>query len=158
MIYGNIENKDTFDQLLGKKVWDKAFNFLLTLPENPPLGITKLDGDDMFVNVMKYDTLPRGECQFETHIKYIDLQYTIAGCESMDVINRGQLDPKDSYDAGRDLQFYKDPGVIDCSNIVMNPKNFVILLPHEAHRPKIQVPPSLDIFKLVIKINVKLTK
>lgn len=158
MIYGNIENKDTFDQLLGKAVWDKAFNFLLHLPESPSLGITQLDGDDMFVNVMKYETLPRNECQFETHIKYIDLQYTIVGCESMDVINRNQLEPNNSYDVGKDLQFYKDPGNIDCCNIIMKPKNFVILLPHEAHRPKIRVHPALDIYKLVIKINVNLTK
>jgi len=77
MIHGHLRSPDAIATLLSHPVWREAFDFLENLPENLTKGISPIRGDEMYVNVMEYDTLPRTMCHFETHRKYVDLQYTI---------------------------------------------------------------------------------
>ena len=53
------------------------------LDENAPDGSYKIVGDELFINVMTYETKPRAEGLFETHRDYADIQMMIEGIEEI---------------------------------------------------------------------------
>lgn len=107
MIHGNLNRTESYHTLLRHPAWKLAFDWLRTVTPSTPLGITKLQGDDIYVNVMTYATLPAEQCRYESHRKYVDLQFTITGAEVIDWLDAGTLAPDDGYDDTRDLQFYQ---------------------------------------------------
>src|SRR5439155_23683956 len=98
MIHGHLHTPDAFAPLLLHPVWKEAFEFLKSLPAQPAKGIHPIRGEDMYVNVMEYATLPREQCHFESHRKYVDLQYTITGSEVIEWRRSGELETAGRYD------------------------------------------------------------
>lgn len=154
MIHGNLDSPDAIAPLLLHPVWREAFDFLKKLPENPPKGISPIRGDDMYVNVMEYETLPRQQCHFETHRRFVDLQYTIAGGEMIEWRRSSELELDGPYDEARDLQFYR---LADApTRVYMPPGYFAIFYPSDAHLPKVSDGMNPSVYKLVIKIGLHL--
>jgi biofilm protein TabA len=154
MIYGHINEKDQWSFLTSNPVWKQAFDWLLSLPEKPELGKYPLMGDEMFAVVMEYDTVEPAESKFETHRKYVDLQFTISGGEGIAWEKRSSLEPAGEYDDGTDLQFYKPAGYE--SRVQMNPGNFGIFFNSDAHLPKLADGKNPKVFKAVIKVAAHL--
>jgi YhcH/YjgK/YiaL family protein len=61
----------------------KGFAFLETVSPTAALGRHEIDGDDVFALVQRYTTKPIEERVFESHRKYIDIQYVLQGREVM---------------------------------------------------------------------------
>ena len=120
------------------------------------MGITQLRGDDIYVNVMTYKTLPTDQCRYESHRKYVDLQYTITGAEVIDWLDAGDLKADGGFELDRDLQFYLPAPTR--SQVHMRPGYFAIFYPSDAHRPKVSDGVHGEVFKLVIKMNLDLVK
>jgi biofilm protein TabA len=154
MIHGHLATPDSYAHLLANPMWKLAFDWLKTVTPATPLGIQQLQGDDIYVNVMKYGTLPAEQCRFETHRKYVDLQYTITGAEVIDWKRSSELAPAGPFDEPKDLQFYL-PGPT-LTRVHMLPGCFGIFFPSDAHRPKVFDGIHPDVFKLVVKINLHL--
>ena len=178
MIYGHISASDGYAHLLPNPTWWLAFEWLKTVTAATPAGIQQLQGDEVYVNVHGYDTLPREQCRFESHRRYLDLQYCISGGENIDWSLAPGLEPDGAYDVDKDLQFYHPPALVSsptgpssASNVptpdsclltphfsllFMGPGSFAIFHPSDAHRPKAQDGVSRSVFKLVIKIDHRL--
>jgi len=156
MIHGHIQTPDTYAHLLSHPVWRQAFDWLRQMPANPTPGIQPLRGDEMYVNVMQYDTLPRTQCRFESHRQFLDLQFTISGAEIIEWRRVEELKPDGTYDESRDLQFYHLADA--ATRLHMPPGYFAIFHPSDAHLPKVSDGIQKSAFKLVIKINRRLVE
>ncbi|AOS45899.1 Toxin-antitoxin biofilm protein TabA [Lacunisphaera limnophila] len=154
MIHGKLNTPESHAFLLDNPAWKLAFDWLHTVTPATPLGITQLQGEDIYVNVMTYQTLPAEQCRYETHRKYVDLQYTITGAEMIDWLDRSELLPDGGFDEAKDLQFYQP--VPTLSRVHMLPGCFAIFYPTDAHRPKVSDTRHGEVFKLVVKMNLKL--
>src|SRR5690606_15596351 len=73
MIHGHLSAVDAYAHLLSNPAWRFAFDWLSKLPPRPEPGIRPLQGDDIYVNVHGYETLPREQCRYESHRRYVDL-------------------------------------------------------------------------------------
>ena len=156
MIYGHLSAPDAYAHLLANPAWKLAFGWLKTVSTTTPAGIQKLQGDDVYVNVHGYDTLPREHCRVESHRRYVDLQYCISGGESIDWWLTSGLELEEGYDPARDLLFYR-PGQAG-TTLRMSPGNFVIFHPSDAHRPKQSDGINPKVFKLVVKVDLNLVR
>ena len=171
MIYGHLSAADEYAHLLANPAWRRAFEWLKTVTAATPTGIQQLQGDEVYVNVHGYDTLPREQCRFESHRRYVDLQYCISGGEMIDWSLAFALEPDGAYDADKDLQFYRPPVALSAAfppsqfpdfpvspvcALPMSPGSFAIFHPSDAHRPKAPDGFSRNVFKLVIKIDRRL--
>ena len=62
----------------------KAYAFLAR-PDlcDLPLGRNEIDGDEVYANVLEYDTVPAAEKELEAHHDYYDVQYVASGEEML---------------------------------------------------------------------------
>jgi len=155
MIYAKI-NDPSLVHLLSGPVWVEALNWVRTYAATAELGIHKLHGDAMFVNVQAYATEPRENCRFESHRRYIDLQYTIEGAEGIDFLNRTDLKDDGGYDVDKDLLFHQSAN--EACTLDVSGDYFCIFFPEDAHRPKVALQKPETIKKLVVKIDLNLLK
>jgi biofilm protein TabA len=157
MLYGHLSASDAYAHLLSNPAWRLAFEWLKTVTSSTPVGICKLQADEIYVNVHGYDTLPREQCRFESHQRYLDLQYCISGGEVIDWSLASGLEPAGTYDTEKDLQFYRSPAARTTGSPVcalpMATGSFAIFHPSDAHRPKVQDGVNRAVFKLVVKID-----
>ncbi len=136
-----------------KKHWDQAFIFLKNHDlKTLPLGKQELDGDSLFVSVDEYMTKEKSDTRYESHRKYIDIQYIIEGEEVMGLSTLDKLEETEPYNAEKDIAFYRYDGG---EYITATPKNFVVFFPEDAHRPLIKANEISKAKKIVVKIMLK---
>lgn len=153
MIYAKLDTPSTYTPLIGHRVWEEALAALRSLDENSPLGITKLHGDDMFINVHTYDTLLDAECRFEGHRNMIDVQYIIAGGELVDWVLKEELEEDGEYLVQKDFQYYKAPQNSPTTRVHLKSDYFGVFFPEDGHRPKLNDGIHKGVYKAVVKIN-----
>ena len=153
MIYAKIDDPNIADLLPGP-VWAEALNWIRENASIAELGIHELRGDKMFVSVQAYGTEPRENCRFESHRRYIDLQYTIEGLEGIDYCNRANLKNDGAYDEAKDLLFHLPEE--STTTLPVCGDAFCIFFPEDAHRPKVALRSPGPIRKLVVKIDLNL--
>ena len=134
-----------------KAVWDKAFVFLrdsdlLTLKP----GKYVIDGDNVYATITEAPSKTFEQSAWESHRKYIDLQYVIKGKEKIGVAPIGSATVIKPYDDTRDATNYTAEGVY----YIAEPDTFFLFFPGDAHRPNIKVDGYDVVKKLVIKIKV----
>ncbi|WP_369461599.1 YhcH/YjgK/YiaL family protein [Thermoclostridium stercorarium] len=62
--------------------FQKAFRFIREFHQNEKEdGRYEIDGNDVYALVQSYTTLPSDQCKWESHDKYIDIQYIVRGKE-----------------------------------------------------------------------------
>ena len=134
-----------------KAVWDKAFRFLKeTNLDTLSAGKHAIDGDNAYASVTEGPSKQLDKTAWESHKKYIDLQYVIKGKEQIDVVNVNAATVTKPYDAVRDAANYTANGTA----YIAEPGTFFLFFPQDAHRPNIIVPGYDVVKKLVIKIKV----
>ena len=108
-------------------------------------------GDGTIANVMTYITKPAALTCYESHKKYIDVQYMIYGEELMiieDIANMADAVYKE-YDAEKDLILYS----YQMGNAkILKAGNVVVLKPNDGHRGAIAVNMPTRIRKIVFKV------
>jgi len=115
-------------------------------------GKYEVDGKNIYYMVQRYKTSPAQEGKFETHKKYIDVQFVAAGKEMLGYAHIDLLEPDTDYDADKDAIFYKQPEVF--TPVALTIGMFCILFPEDAHLPCRQLNGSSDVIKVVIKVKV----
>ncbi len=130
-----------------------AFEFLQQLPTDQPLGRHDLDGDHCFALVQTYATKPLAEAKFESHRKYIDIQFIQAGCETLLWSPLAALTKiTEPYDPARDIAFYTTPPQV--TPIHLRAGEFTIFFPEDGHAPGMEYNGSAEVRKVVIKVSV----
>ena len=156
MIFAKFQNPSTYKPLIGHPVWEQALGFIRELNEQSPLGITKLRGDKLFVNLHTYFTKSDQDCRFEGHRNMIDLQYIIKGGEFIDWHFKDDLLVDGPYDEEKDFQFYKYPSKLSGTRINLKAGYFAIFFPEDGHRPQINDGQNDSVLKAVVKIHQEL--
>jgi YhcH/YjgK/YiaL family protein len=154
MLIAHLEHPGTYHLLTRFEVWQQALDWIKTNAHKAEQGIYELRGQDMYVNVHGYDTLPEVQCRFESHKRYIDLQYCISGGERIAWQLTSNLIPDGDYDPNKDFQFYK-PGLC-AALLTLSPGSFVVFFPEDGHQPKQNDGTNQSVWKLVVKINCEL--
>jgi len=108
------------------------------------------------VNVMEYATLPREECTFESHRRYVDLQFTLAGGEFIEWRRAPELEISGPYAQDKDLQFYRPAAA--STRLHMPPRHFAIFYPTDAHLPKVADGVHASVYKAVVKVGLHLLR
>ena len=135
---------------LNKKFWDEAFAFLATHDlAKIEKGKYPIDGDNVFASVTTDSTKNFDKTNWESHRKYIDLQYVIEGEELMGVYPVENAKVTKEYDEKRDAANYSAPQ----KTYPATPATFFIFFPTDAHRPNITPGGNKIDKKIVIKVK-----
>ncbi len=152
MIYGRLEDFEAMGLTALGPTARHAVDWIRKLPAAPAEGRYAFGDENGYALVLRYATGEAAESRFETHRQYVDLQYTLAGAETIDWAPRGSLVNDGDYDVATDLLFHH-PGPV-LGSLVKSAGYFSIHTPLDAHRPKIRVAGFAEVFKLVVKIPV----
>ena len=149
----SINNIEFMRQYQGnKELWDKAFTFLgdpklLTLAP----GKYPIDGDNAYATITLGAPKNIEDVKWESHRKYIDLQYVIKGKIKIGKAPAATAKVTEPYTEARDAANYTTDG----RYLIATPKEFFLFFPQDAHRPDIKVDGYDTLKKLVIKIRYK---
>jgi len=148
MILDVIDNAHRYLAL--SKGFAEALEFLMRPAlKELPVGRHEIDGDHVYAVVARDPGRRKGEALLETHEKYIDIQFILAGTDDMGWKPRMLCkQPAGEYDRQTDLQFFADEPDAWLS---VGPGAFAIFFPEDAHMPMIS---SGQIHKVVAKVAV----
>lgn len=153
MIVDNIENYAKYANLPAPLY--RAIEYIgstdFTHVEN---GQYELDGKRMVSIVNRYQTKTIDNAIWESHRKYIDVQFVAGGHERFGLVPLDQAPPvRTPYDEKKDVVFY-EPG-IDTFDAPAG--TFMIFYPDDIHAPGLAtgVPPTpKEVVKVVVKVAV----
>lgn len=113
-------------------------------------GKYSINGDNVYASIQTYET--KEDANYESHRKYIDIQYMINGAEKIGVTDLNNCTTCIEYDSERDLEFYN----INCDEeyLELNEGQFLLLFPHDAHKPSITKNNKTTIKKVVVKVAI----
>lgn len=109
-----------------------------------------IDGENVWANVQEYET--KDDAKYETHRRYIDIQYMIKGKEFVGVTDKSNCSTCDEYDSVSDLEFMNIN--IDEDYQVLNEGDFLVFYPTDAHKPSINPNEKLNVKKVIVKVAV----
>jgi YhcH/YjgK/YiaL family protein len=134
-----------------KALWDKAFAFMRDekLEDIKP-GKYPIDGDNVFASVTYAPSKEFEHSAWESHRRYIDLQYVIKGKEKIGIAPLSEATVIKPYNETKDGANYDAAG----KYYIATPKEFFLFFPGDVHRPNIKVAGYDTVKKLVIKIRV----
>jgi biofilm protein TabA len=114
----------------------------------------RYDYDYFFINVQRGMTKPIGEGKFETHNKYVDIQYEIEGNELMAYAPKNALIDCEPYDEKNDIAFFTAESK---DSIVASIRQGMcyIVFPEDGHMPCRHIDTPTCYLKMVIKLPVK---
>ncbi len=160
-IFGNLE-------VLKKQIKDDrfktAFEYLTKVldeksEENKRLKSYELNifekiylDENNFALEQTYNSKDREKCFFESHKKYIDVQFILQGEEIIEVDNIKNLSINFEYDENMDLIKYDDSKF--SSSIKLKKGDIAIFFTDDAHMPCIKINESKKVIKTVVKVTV----
>jgi YhcH/YjgK/YiaL family protein len=122
-------------------------------PESLSAGRHEIDGDDIFMNVMTFDTAEPQSKRYEQHREYLDVQVLLRGEERIDFGPKGAAVEPDIYH--EDDDYLLCDAVSPCQTLHMQPGMFAIFFPGEPHKPGCISEASQTISKVVIKVHYR---
>ena len=149
MIIDRLERAASYFAL-GNRI-ERALRYLQSVdPETLLPGRHELDGDRLFAIIQEYETKPLEKGFWETHRRYIDVQFVAKGVERIgwteaEVLTEGP------YDENKDLIILQGKG----NFLTVRPGTFLILGPRDAHMPCISPESGPDLVKkIVVKVEI----
>lgn len=150
MIYGNINHEKTYSNI------DKDLLTCFEFAKNNKLvefekGSHVIDGDDIFVNIVGYETCEKEDRFWEAHKKYIDVHLMLDGSERIDLNFIENLDQKEYEEEGDFLPLEGDHS----SYVELKKGDFLVCYPEDAHMTAIKVNEKENIKKAIFKVIVR---
>lgn len=99
-------------------------------------GRYDLGGGD-YVNIMEYDTKPRADACYESHVAYADIQVVARGSEYIEVAPVEQLEVTSPFSEQDDYMLYS--GAHNGERFLLEPGRFCFVGPNDAHMPSVSV-------------------
>lgn len=149
MIFGNIKNLHEYDYLPVdiKKCFEyAASNNLLDFEK----GSYKIDGNNLFVNIVEYETIDVENRFWEAHKNYLDLHLMLDGKEQIDVNFIGNMEEKEFVEKDDFLPLEGDKN----GHVILEKDDFLICYPNDAHRTAVKVNDPKKIKKAIFKIII----
>lgn len=149
MVFGNIKDRKDFSWLDAQvlKCFDYAKEHDLIAYEK---GSHPIEGDDLFVNIVEYETTTPENRFWEAHRQYLDLHFMLRGPEQIDVNFIQNMEQKEFVEKDDFLPLEGDPN----SHVVLNAGDFLLCYPADAHRTAVQVGTPATIKKAIFKIRI----
>jgi len=150
MILDKIENREIYTQIspLIKAGLEHIANTDFAAKEP---GRYELQGNDLYVLVQKYETVPKEQGKWECHQKYIDIQYIAKGVEQIGYANVEQMSVKTEYNPEKDICILDGKG----DYLTLTEGSYGIFFPADAHQPKV-APDNItgQVTKVVVKVRL----
>lgn len=161
-IFGSL---DYLSFTVNDPIFDDAFAYLKKLSQNKTSNLSEveklalaesrkvqLNAADFAVESL-YNTCLREEAFFESHRKYIDVQFVLQGEEFIETSCITQLDVSYPYDKDSDLIKYKIPPV--ASRLLLQEGMGAIFFPTDGHMPGLRVNSQkpVRVMKAVVKVR-----
>ncbi len=147
MIYDTLDHAElyTSTHILLTEAWK-----FLTADGLPSLeeGRYELSGG-AYASVQAYTTSALEQGSFESHRRFVDVQFLIAGEEWIYVAAPEALRTTQAYEEGSDCALYQ--GAPE-TRVLMRPGRFLILFPHDAHMPCVYIAKPKSVKKVVVKL------
>ena len=150
MIFGNIKNLHEYDYLPAgiKKCFEYvASNDLLGFEK----GSYKIDGDNLFVNIVEYETTDVENRFWEAHRNYLDLHLMLDGKEQIDVNFIENMEEKEFIEKDDFLPLEGEKN----GHVILEKGDFLICYPNDAHRTAVKIEDSQKIKKAIFKIIIE---
>lgn len=150
MIHTTFEEMKRYESM--NPFFAGAFKAIAAMKEEAFVkGRHEVDGDNVYVNAIEYDTKPEKDCIFEAHRKYIDVMYLYEGEEFI-----GYTPLKNLKNITMPYN-EKDECCLaalepETMKIHMLPGDVCILFPEDAHAPSMQAAESVHVKKLIAKV------
>ncbi|MCL5029112.1 MAG: YhcH/YjgK/YiaL family protein [Bacteroidetes bacterium] len=151
MIVDKLENIELYSGL-GERIY-KALVFLkIHNFAEMKNGRYEIDGKNIYATISRYQTKPMESGKWESHRKYIDVQFVAVGKERIGYSNLSEMTVKQEYNEEKDVQFLEGTGDF----ITAEKSTFVILFPQDVHMPGISAENNKkdDVIKVVVKVKV----
>jgi YhcH/YjgK/YiaL family protein len=132
-------------------LFEKAFDHILKTDFTKlPLGKYNIEGDDLFVILMEYETKSPSDCVMENHKKYVDIQFMVRGEEFIGITTYNGQVPTTPYDETKEAAFYQK----DYQSLIRLQQNhFAVFFPHDLHMPCIKIENTEIVRKAVYKLR-----
>ena len=151
MIFDTLYQASTYTAL--SPHFGNAFAFLRQVTDETPVGRHDIAGDDVFALVQRNNTTLVAERQYESHRKYVDVQYIQRGREVMYWAPLRLLkNITMPFDLEQDAALY---GLIDEGvPMPVSAGQFVVFFPEDGHIPSCAWGESAEVMKVVVKVRV----
>lgn len=151
MIKDTLQNAGTY-YLLSKNLelgfeWLKNTD-LTSLPD----GKYEIKQDEIYANVQTYST--KDTAKYESHQKYIDIQYMINGKERIGIATHDCCKTCTEYNEEKDLEFYDYTKDTE-EYITLESGSFAVFYPQDLHKPSINCTNTSTVKKVVVKVSCK---
>lgn len=150
MIFGNIKDVEEYGFLEENvlKCLEYAKNNELVDFEK---GSHEIEGDNLFVNIVEYETTTLENRIWEAHRQYLDLHLMLKGTEEIDVNFIDNMVQKEFVEKDDFLPLEGEKN----SHVVLSAGDFLICYPKDGHRTAIQVNGPEQIKKAIFKLRIK---
>ena len=151
MIYDELTNAETYRHV--KPGIAQALEYLRkTNFAEVPNGKYELDGTKLYAMVQRYPTRLPTDAIWESHRKYIDVQFVFQGEERFGYVPLSKAPAvTQPYDEKSDVLLYS-PGMV---SMPLKAGQFVVFFPQDIHAPSLAEGDSpSDVIKVVMKVAV----
>ncbi len=128
-----------------------AYDFIINEAKEATIGKYEL-GNGIYANIQEYTTKARRETKYESHKKYIDVQFILQGKELIAVAPIEKMKICEEYNEEKDVMFFFPND--ECKDFVLESGDFLILYPNDVHMPCVCVNEESYVRKVVVKIPV----
>ena len=151
MIFDRIENIKLYGAL--SPGMEKAVTYLKQAAERPiDLGEFEIDGKKVYGFCRYFDLNHENNLRYESHRRYIDIQYMAEGCEEILCAPASTTGITIPYDAEKDIAFHNDAE--RCIRLKLHTGDFAVFYPWDAHKPCCRADGQTKSKKIVLKIAV----
>lgn len=150
MVFGNIRYEKYFNWL--EEDVKKCFEYAKTHNlESFEKGCHKIDGDNLYVNIVEYETTTPENRFWEAHKEYLDLHLMLRGTEQIDVNFIDNMQQKEYVPEDDFLPLFGDANA--CA--ILTEGDWLLLYPEDAHRTAVKVKEPVKLKKAIFKIKIK---
>ncbi|KZL89906.1 YhcH/YjgK/YiaL family protein [Clostridium magnum] len=150
MILDKIENSKQYFCLNSNL--EKAFKFLVDNNfKELADGRYEIDSDNVYALVQSYTTKDCKDNKWESHEKYIDIQYIASGEETIVWTPVKELTISENLLEERDVIFYNETNYF--SDLNLKEGYFGIFFPEDGHKPCFISNKPAEIKKVVLKVK-----
>jgi YhcH/YjgK/YiaL family protein len=130
-----------------------AFEYLRAFDPATADGKQPVDEDRIYAQVQSYATKPAAEKKWESHRRYADIQYIVAGRERITYAHVSQLAGATDYNDAKDVTHYAGPSGA-ASTLHLEAGQWAIFLRDDGHQPGVAAEEggSEDVRKVVMKV------
>ena len=149
MVYDKIDNIETYKGL-SADIYE-GLKFLKNATPNLACGVHEINPRVKAI-VSEYETKPVNENGYESHKKFIDIQYLLKGEEKNCCLPVERLKETKSYKDEIDAAFYESD--VPTQELMLGDGYFAIYWPQDGHVPCLNFDGPEKVMKVVVKVRI----